>query len=222
MTTPREDLRQRVQLEQQLIARLRTATLRFSDAQTERIWAIASAHQAGLSIRKIAGATGLSSSRIHQLLNAPEAQEIPSWLSQLRPSNPDSGGKEAAEGAEPETKIQSHLAREVEVLRRCIDWLQRLERGETVVVNLRPDTEVETEFVSFDRLRVVRVLERIAADLDHLSRRPNEAHADKESTPQDAQARHRHELAEPPREPKKLSHQEQRKALRAALGLPPP
>jgi hypothetical protein len=211
-----------VQLEQQLIARLRPATLRFSDAQTERIWAIASAHHAGLSIRKIAGATGLSSSRIHQLLNAPEAQEIPSWLSQLRPSNPGSGGKEAAEGSEPETKIQSHLAREVGVLRRCIDWLQRLERGETVVVNLRPDTEVETEFVSFDRLRVVRVLERIAADLDHLSWLPKEAHADKESTPQDAQARHRHELAEPPREPKKLSHQEQRKALRAALGLPPP
>jgi hypothetical protein len=69
-----------VQLEQQRIARLRTASLRFSDAQTERIWAIVSAHQAGLSIRKIAGATGLSSSRIHQLLNAPEAQEIPVWL----------------------------------------------------------------------------------------------------------------------------------------------
>ena len=44
------------------LPRLRTATLRFDDAQTERIWAIASAHQAGLSIRKIAGATGLSSS----------------------------------------------------------------------------------------------------------------------------------------------------------------
>jgi hypothetical protein len=53
---PREDLRQRVQLERQLIARLRTATLRFSDAQTERIWVIVSAHQAGLSIRNIAGA----------------------------------------------------------------------------------------------------------------------------------------------------------------------
>ena len=112
------------------------------------------------------------------------------------------------------------MAREVEVLRRCIDWLQRLERGETVVVNLRPDTEVETEFVSFDRLRVVRVLERIAADLDDLSRLPNDAHADKESNPRDARARHRHELAEPPPEPKKLSHQEQRRALRAALGLP--
>jgi hypothetical protein len=109
----------------------------------------------------------------------------------------------------------------VEVLRRCIEWLQRLERGETVVVNLRPDIELETEFVRFDRPRVLRVLERIAADLDDLSRLPKDAHADQESNPQDARARHRHELAEPPPEPKKLSPQEQRRALRAALGLPP-
>ena len=108
------------------------------------------------------------------------------------------------------------------MLRRCIGWLQRLERGETVVVNLRLDTEVETEFVRFDRPRVLRVLERIAADLDDLSRLPSDAHTNKESNPCDAQARHRHELAELPREPKQLSHQEQRKALRAALGLPPP
>jgi len=53
-----------VQLERRLIARLKTANIRFTDAQVERIWAIVSAHQAGLSIRKIAGATGLSSSRI--------------------------------------------------------------------------------------------------------------------------------------------------------------
>jgi hypothetical protein len=139
----------------------------------------------------------------------------------LRPSNAGSGEKQNAEAPEPQTKIQSRLAREVGVLRRCIDWLQRLERDETVVVNLRPDTELETEFVRFDRLRVVRVLERIAADLDHLSLLPNDAHADKESNPQDVQARHRRELAEPSQEPKKLSHQEQRKALQPALGLPP-
>jgi hypothetical protein len=36
-------------------------------SQSQGIWAIVLAHQAGLSIRKIAGATGLSSSRIHQL-----------------------------------------------------------------------------------------------------------------------------------------------------------
>jgi hypothetical protein len=60
------------------------------------------------------------------------------------------------------------LAREVEVLRRCTDWLQRLERGENVVVNLRPDEDFEKESVAFDRPRVVRVLERIVADLDTL------------------------------------------------------
>ena len=173
------------------------------------------------SIRKIAGATELSASRIYQLLNAPEAKEIPVWLSQLRQSSRRSGGKKKAERSEPETEIRSRLAREVDVLRRCTDWLQRLERGENVVVNLRPDEDVETKFVAFDRSRVVRVLERIAADLDNLSLVPNDPHADKESNHRDPRARHREELAEPPPKPKKLSQREQRTALRAALGLPP-
>jgi hypothetical protein len=222
VATTIEELRQRVQLERQLIARLKTANIRFTDAQVERIWAIVSAHHAGLSIRKIAGATGLSSSRIHQLLNAPEAKEIPVWLSQLRQSSGVSGRKKKAEPPESEAEIRSRLAAEVEVLRRCTDWLQRLERGENVVVNLRPDEDVETEFAAFDRPRVVRVLERIAADLDTLSLVPNDPHPDdKESNHHDPRARHRHELAEPPPKPKKLSHREQRTALRAALGLPP-
>ena len=122
MATTIEELRQRVQLEQRLIARLKTASIRFTDAQVERIWGIISAHQAGLSIRKIAGATGLSSSRIHQLLNAPEGKE----LSQLRQSSRGSGGRKKAKRPESETEIRSRLAREVEVLRRCTDWLQRL------------------------------------------------------------------------------------------------
>src|SRR5260221_3337429 len=212
---------QRVQLERQLIGLLKTANIRFTDAQVERTWAIVSAHQAGLSIRKIAAATGLSSSRIHQLLNAPEAKEIPVWLSQLRQSSGSSGRKKEAQQPEPETEIRFRLAREVEVLRRCAEWLHRLERGENVVVNLRPDEDVETEFVAFDRPRVVRVLERIAGDLDTLSLVPHDPHVDKESKHHDPRARHRHELAEPPRELKKLSHREQQTALRGALGLPP-
>jgi hypothetical protein len=55
VATTIEQLRQRVHLERQLIARLKTANIRFTDAQVERIWAIVSAHHAGLSIRKIAG-----------------------------------------------------------------------------------------------------------------------------------------------------------------------
>ena len=73
------------------------------------------------------------------------------------------------------------------------------------------------------RPRVVRVLERIAADLDNLSLVPNDPHRGKESNHHDPRAYHCHELAELSREPKKLSHQEQRPALRlrAALGLLP-
>ena len=130
---------------------LRTANVRFSDAQTERIWAIVSAPRACLSIRRIAGALGLCSSRTHQLFTASEAKEIPVWLSQLRQSSGGYAPEEEAERPQPETKIGSRLSREVEALRRCVDWLQRLERGENVIVNLRLDTDVETEFVSFDR-----------------------------------------------------------------------
>jgi hypothetical protein len=91
-----------------------------------------------------------------------------------------------------------------------------------VIVNLRLDTDVETEFVSFDRPRVVRVLERIAADLDNLGLVQKDPQADKESNQSDPQAPHRRELApEPPREPKKLSQREQRTTLRAELGFPP-
>jgi hypothetical protein len=42
------------------------------------------AHDAGLSIRQIAAATGLSRSRIHQLLQDDDAREIPEWLTHLR------------------------------------------------------------------------------------------------------------------------------------------
>jgi AraC-like DNA-binding protein len=122
-----EELRQRVQLERRrLIARLKTANIRFADAQVERIWAIVSAHQPGLSIRKIAGATGLSSSRIHQLLNAPEGKEIPVWLSQLRQSSRGSGGKKKAERPEPETEIDPAWREKLRccdaALIGCSDW----------------------------------------------------------------------------------------------------
>ena len=52
-----EELRQQVQQQQQQLERLQRATDRLEAAQQERIWAIASVHQAGLSIRQIAAAT---------------------------------------------------------------------------------------------------------------------------------------------------------------------
>jgi hypothetical protein len=60
----------------------------------------------------------------------------------------------------------------MDALRWCLEWLGRLERGEQVVVNLRPEADPETEHVSFERPRVLRVLDRIIADLDELAGLP--------------------------------------------------
>jgi len=214
-----EALSKRVRREQELWARLRLAAVHLADAEIERTWAIVSAHRDGLSIRQIAGATELSSSRVHQILKAVEATEIPVWLSQLRSPEGFTQPNQVLESTHPDPTIRARMAGEVGVLRRCIDWLEQLDRGQTVTVNLRPDTDSETEFVSFDRLRVVRVLKRIAADLDDLARNRTTSEGGTETD--DARTRHRRELAEPPRPLKKLSHREQRDALRKAIGLPP-
>src|SRR4051795_10658662 len=159
-----DEFEERIRREQQVAARLRLATERLDEAQRERIWAIVEAQQSGLSVRQIAAATGLSSSRVHQLLGSDEGREIPRWLSQRR-------------GQEPATSpgysdFQGRLASELDALRRCREWLERLDRGESVMVNLRPETDPETEYVSFDRPRVLRVLARIIADLDELTGSP--------------------------------------------------
>ena len=65
-----------------MIARLHLAMTRLADAERERLWAIVAAKEAGLSIRQIACATGVSPTRIHQLLQADEARALPVWLSQ--------------------------------------------------------------------------------------------------------------------------------------------
>src|SRR5262249_48701203 len=90
-----DEFHQRIRREQQFAARLRLATERLEDAQRERVWAIVEAQQAELSVRQIAAATGLSSSRVHQLLGSDEAREIPRWLSQQRRRNrPDRSRRE--------------------------------------------------------------------------------------------------------------------------------
>jgi hypothetical protein len=68
---------------------LQTANIRLADAQLERLWAIKSAHELGLSIRQIAAATGVSSSRIHQVLNSGDPTQIPIWATDLRDTAED-------------------------------------------------------------------------------------------------------------------------------------
>ena len=207
-----DEIQERIRHEQQIAARLRLATQRLDDAQRERVWAIVEAHQSGLFVRQIATATGLSSSRVHQLIGSDEARAIPRWFSQQR-----------RRGRSSQPEVQARLADELEALRRCHEWLECLDRGERVVVNLRPETDPETEYVAFDRPRVLRVLARIIADLDELAGYPPSAAESRTEgkTAEVRRAHHRRRLAEPDPPPKRLTVQEERAALGDALGHPP-
>jgi len=217
----REALRQRVRHERKLKTRLQLATTRLEDAERERIWAIVAAHDAGLSIRKIAAATGLSRSRIHQLLQDDDAHEIPAWLTHLRDRDLSSDTPTDTDRPSADAVMKAHIADEVEVLRWCLDWLARLGRGEMVVVNLRPDTEDEHEFVPFDQTRVLRVLVRIASDLDALARDTSGVETVRPEQSVDPRTQHRHRLAVPEEPPRGRTAKEQREAIRKAAGLPP-
>jgi hypothetical protein len=217
----REALRQRVRHERQLQTRLDLATTRLEDAERERIWAIVAAHEAGLSIRKIAAATGLSRSRIHQLLQDHEACEIPQWLTHLRARDMSSAAQADTARPSPEAVVKARVADEVEALRWCIDWLAQLERGEMVVVNLRPDTEDAHEFVPFDQTRVLHVLARIAADFDTLARDTLDGETVRPAERVDPRAQHRRRLAVPEEPPRGCTAQAQRNAIRKAASLPP-
>ena len=113
----------------------------------------------------------MSRSRIHQLLQDHEARDIPEWLTHLRDRDIDAQAQPDTDQSSPDASIRTRIASEVEVLRWCIDWLEQLERGEMVVVNLRPDTDEQTQFTRFDHARVMRVLARMTSDLDELARR---------------------------------------------------
>jgi hypothetical protein len=168
-------------------------------------------------------ASGLSSSRVHQLLGSGEAREIPRWLSQQRRQNRPDGPPQEAARSPLDPDLKARLAGELEALRRCREWLERLDRGEMVVVNLRPETDPETENVSFDRPRVLRVLARIIAGLDELAGYPpiDEEKGAKVEDVEARRVRHRQRLAEPETPPTRLSMREERAMLRALLDLPP-
>src|SRR2546426_12669787 len=105
----REALRQRVWHERKLKTRLQLATTRLEEAERERIWAIVAAHDAGLSIRKIAAATGLSRSRIHQLLQAPEARDIPEWLTHLRDRDINAEAQTDTDPPAPDAMLRARI-----------------------------------------------------------------------------------------------------------------
>jgi len=121
-----------------------------------------------------------------------------------------------------EKPFQQRLAEETEVMHWCISWLEQLARGERVVINLRAESDSRTAFVGVDQQWVMRVLNRIAADLDQLSgllRLNEESEAELDAII--AGVKHRRSLAEPEPELSSLSQREQRAILREKMGLSP-
>jgi hypothetical protein len=64
--------------ERRVLLRVSRAAWRLEQAERERSWALASARAEGVSIRALAAAAGLSSSRVHQIVGG-------------RPSKPERG-----------------------------------------------------------------------------------------------------------------------------------
>jgi hypothetical protein len=217
-----EKIKQRFLTEQRLKTRLQRAASRVEAAEQERIWAIVTAHSEGLSIRKIAQETGLSSSRVHQLLHTEETRQIAQALNALLTTGKTI--EEPSPNPEPSNlaAVQQQLFEEGEVLGWCIEWLEQLMRGEQVIVNLRPPSDSRTACVLFDQGRVIRVLKRIAGTLDELSgRRMTDESPDSGADRITAGAKHRKRLDEPEPQLSSLSQRAQREILREQLGLPP-
>jgi hypothetical protein len=102
------------------------------------------------------------------------------------------------------------------MLRRCIDWLRRMQRAESVVVNLgstriqRLNMSLWIVLVSCTSWDALPPIWTTWLEVGLYPPRQD-----------DPATRHRRQLAEPAQQPKKLSTREERNALRAKLKLPP-
>jgi hypothetical protein len=213
----------------QIEARLARASFRLEMAQVERIWAVVSARRDGWSVRDIAKRVGLSSTRVHQLISDPKAAFIDHVLSTLReigwtaPEDQVSGGDE---------QVADRLVDEAATLVRCAKWLDTIAGGSQPVVNLRPDDDwPDTDNVIVDQSRIVRMLRRIASDIDELARARRVADLSSNTADADPRMRRRRRLGELPIESPKgpLSIHQGRRAWdeyqarlrRAGLPIPP-
>ena len=83
-----------------MLLRVSRAARRLEQAGRERSWALASARAEGVSIRALAAAAGLSSSRVHQILAAADLDELDAALGEPRaagwPDPEDPGDDDAS------------------------------------------------------------------------------------------------------------------------------
>ena len=188
--------REKVQRQEWIRTRLARASFRLEMAELERIWAIVSAHREGMSVREIARHIGLGPTRVHQLVSSPQADCVEEALSVLReagwptPEDPLSGAEE---------QVADRLTEEAAALVSCAEWLASLAAGKRPVVNLRPDADLpHSDYGSVDQDRVIRVLRRIAYDLEELARCGRVTDLSSSENDADPRLRRRRRLAEPP------------------------
>jgi hypothetical protein len=161
--------------ERRVLLRVSRAAWRLEQAGRERSWALASARAEGVSIRALAAAAGLSSSRVHQVVAAADLDELDAQLGELRaagwPAPEDPDGDDDAELDGRDT-IADRLVDEAGWLRQCSGWLTRLHADDyPPAVNLRPGGDHPGRaLVVVDLPRVAAILDRIAADIDELAR----------------------------------------------------
>ena len=188
--------REEVQRQEGIRTRLARASFRLEMAELERIWAIVSANREGMSVRDISRQVGLGPTRVHQLVTSPQADCVEQALSVLReagwptPEDPVPGAEE---------QVADRLTEEATALISCAEWLTSLAAGERPVVNLRPSSDLpDRDYVAVDQGRVIRVLLRIAHDLEELARARRVTDLSTSASDADPRLRLRRRLAEPP------------------------
>ena len=188
--------------ERRVLLRVSRAAWRLEQAERERSWALASARAEGVSIRALAAAVTLSSSRVHQIVAAADLDELDAALGELRaagwpaPEDPDGADDAELDGRE---LIADRLADEVDWLRQCAGWLRQLDGdGYPPAVNLRPSADwPDRAVVAVDLARVAAVIDRIAADVDELARARRVQDLTSAAVLPDPRADRRRRLAEP-------------------------
>ena len=177
--------------ERRVLLRVSRAAWRLEQAERERSWALASARAEGVSIRALAAAAGLSSSRVHQITAAADLDELDAALGELRaagwPAPEDPEGDDDAE-LDGRDLICGRLSDEVSWLRQCADWLAHLDADSyPPAVNLRPAADWPNR----------AVIDRIAADVDELARARRVQDLNNAAVLPDSRAERRRRLAEP-------------------------
>jgi hypothetical protein len=161
--------------ERRVLTRVSRAGWRLEQAGRERTWALVSARAEGISIRTLATASGLSPSRVHQLVAAADLDALNAALGELRaagwPAPEDPGSGEDTELGGRDT-IAGRLSDEVSWLRQCAGWLAHLDADSyPPAASLRPAADwPDRAIVAVDLARVAAVIDRIAADVDELAR----------------------------------------------------